>query len=128
MLSCLPGADSALTLVQGHGDAGLSAPLWIVTSGAVAVGAGTEAAVEPGAASVWGLGRVAALEHPDLWGGFARSARTAWTDAPSLRPPPFCEAADEDQVAVRGRPAYAAGLVRSRPRRRRGSGRPRSAS
>ncbi|MEU5637021.1 type I polyketide synthase, partial [Streptomyces rishiriensis] len=110
VLSCLPGVDSALALVQGHGDAGLSAPLWIVTSGAVAVGAGTEAAVEPGAASVWGLGRVAALEHPDAWGGLldlpARPDRRALAQAAAV-----LRAADEDQVAVRGAQAYARRLV-----------------
>ncbi|MFI9569755.1 SDR family NAD(P)-dependent oxidoreductase, partial [Streptomyces rishiriensis] len=110
VLSCLPGVDSALALVQGHGDAGLSAPLWIVTSGAVAVGAGTEAAVEPGAASVWGLGRVAALEHPDAWGGLldlpARPDRRALAQAAAV-----LRAADEDQVAVRGSQAYARRLV-----------------
>ncbi|WP_416071858.1 type I polyketide synthase, partial [Streptomyces sp. ID05-04B] len=110
VLSCLPGVDNALALVQGHGDAGLGARLWIVTSGAVAVGAGTEAAVEPGAASVWGLGRVAALEHPDVWGGLldlpARPDRRVLAQAAAV-----LEAADEDQVAVRGAQAYARRIV-----------------
>ncbi|MET9079394.1 type I polyketide synthase, partial [Streptomyces sp. NPDC004232] len=110
VLSCLPGVDRALALVQGHGDAGLTAPLWIVTSGAVAVGAGTEAAVEPGPASVWGLGRVAALEHPDVWGGLldlpARPDRRALARVAAV-----LVAGDEDQVAVRGTDAYARRLV-----------------
>ena len=47
---------------------GAGAPLWVLTRGAVAAGAG-EVPVSPAQAQVWGLGRVAALEHPDRWGG-----------------------------------------------------------
>jgi amino acid adenylation domain-containing protein len=50
--------------------AALGAPattrLWIVTRGAQAAG---EHAIDVLGASVWGLGRTIALEHPDLWGG-----------------------------------------------------------
>ncbi|MFJ3894655.1 type I polyketide synthase [Streptomyces sp. NPDC090083] len=110
VLSCLPGVDGAFALVQAHADAGLGARLWVVTSGAVAVGAGTEAAVEPDRASVWGLGRVAGLEHPDVWGGLldlpARPDRRALARAIAV-----LAAADEDQVAVRGTDAYARRLV-----------------
>ncbi|MET9498163.1 type I polyketide synthase [Streptomyces sp. NPDC006552] len=110
VLSCLPDVGSALTLVQAHADAALAAPLWLVTSGAVAVGGGTEAAVEPARAAVWGLGRVAALEHPDVWGGLldlpARPDRRTLARAATV-----LAAADEDQVAVRGADAYARRLV-----------------
>ncbi|WSD11653.1 SDR family NAD(P)-dependent oxidoreductase [Streptomyces hirsutus] len=110
VLSCLPDVDTALAVVQAHSDAGLTAPLWLVTSGAVAVGGGTEAAVEPGQASVWGLGRVAALERPDVWGGLldlpARPDRRALARAAAV-----LAAADEDQVAVRGGDAHARRLV-----------------
>ncbi|MEV7084280.1 acyltransferase domain-containing protein, partial [Streptomyces sp. NPDC093516] len=99
VLSCLPGVGAALAVVQAHGDAGLTAPLWLLTSGAVAVGGGTEAVVEPGAAAVWGLGRVAALEHPDRWGGLldlpARPDRRALARAAAV-----LAARTEDQVAV----------------------------
>ncbi|WP_308222737.1 type I polyketide synthase, partial [Frankia sp. AgPm24] len=44
------------------------APLWLVTRGAVSVGP-DEKLANPDAAAVWGLGRVAALEHPRRWGG-----------------------------------------------------------
>ncbi|CDR09745.1 Beta-ketoacyl synthase [Streptomyces iranensis] len=55
-------------LVQALGDAGLDAPLWCATTGAV----GTSAAEPVGSAAqaqIWGLGRVVALEHPERWGG-----------------------------------------------------------
>ncbi|MDX3692650.1 SDR family NAD(P)-dependent oxidoreductase [Streptomyces europaeiscabiei] len=110
VLSCLPGAQSALTLVQAYGDAAVAAPLWLVTSGAVAVGGGTEAAVDPRRAAVWGLGRVAALEHPDVWGGLldlpVRPDRRTLARTVAV-----LAAGDEDQVAVRGTDAYARRLT-----------------
>ena len=48
---------------------GIDAPLWCVTRGAVAVGARRPARRTPPRPLVWGFGRVAALEHPDRWGG-----------------------------------------------------------
>ncbi|MFF1374650.1 type I polyketide synthase [Streptomyces sp. NPDC058308] len=62
------GLSDTLTLVQGLLDAGLAAPLWCATRGAVSCGDG-DPVVAPAQAPVWGLGRVAALEHPELWGG-----------------------------------------------------------
>ncbi|WP_285516847.1 type I polyketide synthase, partial [Streptomyces sp. NBRC 14336] len=57
-----------LALVQALGDLGIAAPLWCATRGAVAVTA-AEPVLSPAQALVWGLGRVAALEHSDRWGG-----------------------------------------------------------
>ncbi|MFE9425685.1 type I polyketide synthase [Kitasatospora sp. NPDC006697] len=62
------GLAATLTLVQALGDAGLAAPLWCATAGAVAVGP-ADPPVRPVQAQTWGLGRVAALEHPERWGG-----------------------------------------------------------
>ncbi|NBD13836.1 SDR family NAD(P)-dependent oxidoreductase [Corallococcus silvisoli] len=63
----LRGCGSVLQLlrllVAGEG---VSPPrLWLGTCGAQVVGA-TRSPVEPAQASVWGLGRVLALEHPEL--------------------------------------------------------------
>ncbi|WP_411293693.1 type I polyketide synthase, partial [Streptomyces kunmingensis] len=64
-----PGAAGWLAdVVRALGEAAVTAPLWCVTSGAVTTGV-TDAAPDPELAAVWGLGRVAALEHPDRWGG-----------------------------------------------------------
>ncbi|MFI5833585.1 beta-ketoacyl synthase N-terminal-like domain-containing protein [Micromonospora sp. NPDC051300] len=57
-----------VALVRALTDAGVTAPLWCVTRGAVAVDVG-DPAPDPAVATVWGLGRVLALEHPRLWGG-----------------------------------------------------------
>ncbi|MFE9425686.1 type I polyketide synthase [Kitasatospora sp. NPDC006697] len=58
------GLAATLALLQALGDAGVAAPLWCATRGAVG-----EGALRPRQAQVWGLGRVAALEHPQRWGG-----------------------------------------------------------
>ncbi|MEU8952428.1 type I polyketide synthase, partial [Streptomyces sp. NPDC048489] len=101
-----------LTLVQALGDAGVTAPLWLLTRGAVTVGAPSEGVVDPAAAALWGFGRVAALEHPDRWGGLVdlparpdRRALAALADVVTDRA--------EDQVAVRGAAAYARRLTRA---------------
>ncbi|HEY4006509.1 MAG TPA: SDR family NAD(P)-dependent oxidoreductase [Pseudonocardia sp.] len=68
----LPGVPTGLAatvlLTQALLDAGLDAPLWSVTSGAVSIG-DNDPLTAPAQALVWGLGRVAALELPTRWGG-----------------------------------------------------------
>ncbi|RLL70608.1 type I polyketide synthase [Streptomyces sp. Z26] len=62
------GLAVTLALVQALGEVTFDAPLWCLTRGAVAAD-GEAAPYAPAQAAVWGLGRVAALEHPDRWGG-----------------------------------------------------------
>ncbi|MBT2229989.1 type I polyketide synthase [Nonomuraea sp. NEAU-A123] len=62
------GSVMTVTLVQALGDAEISAPLWALTSGAVAVEQAAEVR-SPSQAVVWGIGTVLALDHPDTWGG-----------------------------------------------------------
>ncbi|MDX3234011.1 SDR family NAD(P)-dependent oxidoreductase, partial [Streptomyces sp. ME19-01-6] len=72
-----------LAWFQALGELEVAARLWCVTRGAVSVGGGDEV-VSPGLGQVWGLGRVAALEAPEVWGGLvdvpepldARAARS----------------------------------------------------
>jgi acyl transferase domain-containing protein len=79
--------------------------LWCLTRGAVGTGADDPIA-RPAQAPVWGLGRVAGLEHPDRWGGLVdlpdRPDRldpaTAAALVATLAAPPDH---GEDQVAVR---------------------------
>ncbi|MER6416854.1 type I polyketide synthase [Streptomyces humidus] len=87
-------------LLQALGDHGSRARLWCVTSGAVATA--PDEAPDPEQAQVWGLGRVAALEHPDRWGGLVDLP--AHPDAAALAALCAClggEAGPEDQIAVR---------------------------
>ncbi|MFE1914542.1 type I polyketide synthase, partial [Streptomyces anandii] len=110
------GVVASAVLVQALGDAGVVAPLWCVTRGAVSTGRadrlGGDGVVQAG---VWGLGRVAALEHPGRWGGLV--------DLPQgdgvVEERVLGRLADvlaglggEDQVAVRASGVFARRLVR----------------
>ncbi|WP_342776383.1 type I polyketide synthase [Streptomyces armeniacus] len=105
------GVPATGTLVQALGDAGLTAPLWALTRGAVATGR-TDDAPDPAQAAVWGLGRVAALEHPDRWGGLIDLP--AELDRRTLaRLAAVLGGAGEDQVAVRPSGAFGRRLART---------------
>ncbi|MFD8424554.1 type I polyketide synthase [Streptomyces sp. NPDC059668] len=96
---------ASLTVVQALGDAGVTAPLWLLTHGAVSVGTPSEGVVDPARAALWGFGRVAALEHPDRWGGLVDLP--AHADRSTLASLAAVVAdAGEDQVAVRGAALY----------------------
>ncbi|MFE2376599.1 type I polyketide synthase, partial [Streptomyces sp. NPDC059398] len=111
------GLAATLALVQGLGDAGIGAPLWVATCGAVAAGPG-EAPTRPVQAQVWGLGRVVALEHPDRWGGLIDLPESLDERAAS-RLAGALAGCDENEMAVRS-----TGLLGRRLSRvsRRGSG------
>ncbi|GLZ53138.1 type I polyketide synthase [Actinomycetospora sp. NBRC 106378] len=108
------GLARTLVALQALGDAGVDAPLWCVTRTAVAA-ADDDPVTDPAGGAVWGLGRVAALEHPDRWGGLV--------DLPdelddrlltSLRAV-LAGPAGEDQLAVRRRGVLARRLEHARP-------------
>ncbi|MEV5481563.1 type I polyketide synthase [Streptomyces sioyaensis] len=101
------GALATLVLLQALHDADISTRLWTLTRGAVRSDP-EDAAPDPWQAQVWGLGRVAALEHPALWGGLI--------DLPAEGEPAGLAAvlsgtAGEDQVALRGDGARARRLA-----------------
>ncbi|MGM1065358.1 type I polyketide synthase, partial [Saccharothrix sp. Mg75] len=103
------GTAGALHLVQALGDLGVTAPLWCATRGAVTTG-DDDPVTSPAQQLVWGLGRVAALEHPDRWGGLV--------DLPpdlDLTALAGVLTGDEDQVALRGDGTHARRLVRTGP-------------
>jgi len=91
---------SVMSLVETVRDAvahALSARVWAVTRGAVAVGTGDPVAVSQ--APLWGAGRVAALEHPDTWGGLL-DLDPASDDVAGLEH--LLRGDAEDQIAIRG--------------------------
>ena len=90
--------DVVLALVQALGDADVTAPLWCLTRGAVAV---VGEAPDPRTAAVWGLGRVVALEHPDRWGGLADLPPDPGADSAPLLAAALGDSG-EDQLALRG--------------------------
>ncbi len=103
----IDAVTGAAVLVQALGDAGIDAPLWYLTSGAVALD--TDPAPEPAQAAVWGLGRVAALEHPGRWGGLIDLPPT-W-DAGTAEKLAAVLSGEEDQVAIRPSGVFARRLV-----------------
>ncbi|MFF9520717.1 type I polyketide synthase [Streptomyces achromogenes] len=98
-----PAATAAL--VQALGDADVTAPLWCLTRDAVAHG---PAAAVTGLdqAPVWGLGRVAALEHPDRWGGLADLPADPGPDTLARLAALLGDPGGEDQVVLRDTGAY----------------------
>ncbi|MEV4054638.1 SDR family NAD(P)-dependent oxidoreductase [Amycolatopsis sp. NPDC049688] len=103
------GPERTIDLHRTLGEAGIEAPLWCVTSGAVRV---TEAdpAPDPDQAAVWGLGRVAALEHPGRWGGLIDLSSTV--DPGRFR---ALLGGSEDQVALRAEGAFGRRLEHAPP-------------
>ncbi|MEV0882011.1 type I polyketide synthase, partial [Micromonospora echinofusca] len=105
------GLAANLLLVQAHtGRSGPAVPLWLATTGAVAVD--DEPVVHPTQATTWGLGLVAALEHPrhvggvvDLPAGPDEAAYAALVSA-------LVNVDGEDQLAVRQAGVHARRLVR----------------
>ncbi len=106
------GVAGTLLLAQALGDAGIDAPLWLLTSGAVATDSPS-----PAQAQIWGLGRVIGLEHPGRWGGLidlpaGLDARAAERLAAIL-----ATGGDEDQFAIRSSGVLVRRLVRAAPPR-----------
>src|SRR5262249_15426879 len=55
-------------VVQARGRAEIPPRIWAVTRNSVSI-APEDAPIEVAAAALWGLGRTATLEHPQIWGG-----------------------------------------------------------
>ncbi|MFJ4653377.1 type I polyketide synthase [Nocardia sp. NPDC088792] len=109
------GLALTVALLQALSDAGWTAPLWCVTAGAVTTGA-ADPLNAPRQAMVWGTGLVAALEHPQRWGGLLDLPAEP-DDLARLR---FGAAlsgagdvAGEDQLALRPGGLFARRLVRA---------------
>ncbi|WP_190181873.1 type I polyketide synthase, partial [Streptomyces naganishii] len=109
---------STAVLVQALGDAGVVAPLWCVTRGAVSTGV-SDPVRDADLAAVWGLGRVAALEYPERWGGLVDLPEVV-DDQVLSRLAGVLNAAGspaggrvEDQVAVRSSGVFGRRLLRA---------------
>ncbi|MGX1914755.1 SDR family NAD(P)-dependent oxidoreductase, partial [Streptomyces phaeochromogenes] len=114
------GLTSTVTLLQALDETEAEGPLWTLTRGAVAVGE-ADGAPSASPAQMWALGRVAALEHPALWGGLIDLPETAddgaWGQATAV-----LADRDEDQVAVRGDGTWGRRVERTRPHAARHGG------
>ncbi|MGW2368066.1 type I polyketide synthase [Streptomyces sp. NPDC001667] len=105
LLALTAPVTTTAALVQALADTQGTARLWSVTREAVA-----HEPTEPLAgfrqAAVWGLGRVAALEHPDLWGGLADLPEALEPHLLARLATLLTAAGDEDQIVVRASGAY----------------------
>ena len=107
------GLAATVGLVQALGDAGINAPLWVATSAAVAVGPGEEEVVGSLVqAGLWGLGRVAALEYPQRWGGLV-DLPVVLDERAGGRLCSVLAGCGEDQLAIRPAGVYARRLRRA---------------
>ncbi|MEU4565130.1 type I polyketide synthase [Micromonospora sp. NPDC023956] len=106
------GFAGTVTLTQALGDAGVRAPLWCLTRGAVSTDTG-DPLPHPVQQLAWGFGRVAALEHPDRWGGLL-DLPDEWDDVAGRRLVRVLAGSDgEDQVALRRAGTFARRLLRA---------------
>ncbi|ALO10687.1 Type I polyketide synthase PikAI [Streptomyces venezuelae] len=112
VVSLLDGLVPQVAWVQALGDAGIKAPLWSVTQGAVSVGR-LDTPADPDRAMLWGLGRVVALEHPERWAGLVDLP--AQPDAAALAHlvTALSGATGEDQIAIRTTGLHARRLARA---------------
>ncbi|MFE9181867.1 type I polyketide synthase [Micromonospora haikouensis] len=117
------GTAATLALAQALHDAGASATLWCVTRGAVGTGDG-DAVRSAAQGGLWGLGRVAGLELPQLrvglldlpaTGADVDPAGSAGRVDPARLAAALTAAGDEDQLAVRPTGVYARRLTRAVP-------------
>ncbi|GAA2724363.1 SDR family NAD(P)-dependent oxidoreductase [Actinocorallia aurantiaca] len=102
---------ASVTLFQALEDAGIDAPLWSLTRGAVAVDP-AEDVPHPEQALLWGFGAIASAESPERWGGLIDVPEEPdWAAVAALLTGP----GGEEELAVRASGSFARRLVRSRP-------------
>ncbi|WP_228566899.1 type I polyketide synthase [Nocardia sp. SYP-A9097] len=100
-----------LRLVQAAGDIGADLRLWCVTTGAA-----QDLPPVPEQEQIWGFGRVAALEHPRVWGGLIDLPEVLDDTAGRLLAAVIGGGlGEEDQVAIRPSGLYGRRLVRAVP-------------
>ncbi|MFV6029064.1 type I polyketide synthase [Streptomyces sp. NPDC056264] len=108
----LPGTvTDTVTLLRTLDDAGVDAPVWTLTRGAVST-SDDDPTHDPAAALMWGMGRVAALEQPRRWGGLIDLPAVPDADTDDLVCRVVAATECEDQVAIRP-----AGVLARRVRR-----------
>nr|BAO66543.1 type I polyketide synthase [Streptomyces sp. MJ635-86F5] len=105
------GTAATLALVQAMADTAPGAPLWCVTSGAVAVD-GTRDLTAPFQTALWGAAAALALDHPDFWGGMIDIPDDLDTAAADRLCGVLTGGTAEDQLAL-GTRLYGRRLVRA---------------
>ncbi|MGW0653394.1 type I polyketide synthase [Streptomyces umbrinus] len=108
------GTTATAQLVRTLADAGITAPLWCVTSHAVSVDR-HEREPDPDQAFLWGVGTVLSLDQPDGWGGTVDLADGADDLAIRRLCAALAGADNEDAVAIRPSGCFVRRIVRARP-------------
>ncbi|MFI2511764.1 type I polyketide synthase [Streptomyces sp. NPDC018972] len=106
------GLTATLLLVQAVADLTAGTRLWCLTRGAVAVD-DEPAPRDAEQARLWGLGRVAALELPDRWGGLVDLPHQLGADDAGRLRQALTNAAHEDQLALRATGTLVRRMVRA---------------
>ncbi|MFF3129446.1 type I polyketide synthase [Streptomyces sp. NPDC057908] len=100
--SVLPsGSFAVLALLRAMTWLELESPLWCATRTAVSVRR-SDVLARPVQAQTWGLGRVASLEHPKVWGGLVDLPEEVDARALNRLVAALAGTDGEDQLAVRG--------------------------
>ncbi|MFE1328749.1 SDR family NAD(P)-dependent oxidoreductase [Streptomyces sp. NPDC058741] len=99
-------------LLQAVGDAKVDVPVWCATRGAVSVHRG-DVLRTPLQAMCWGLGRIAAMEYPQRWGGLLDLPETLDTRAARRLVVALSGSLEEDHLAVRPSGLFARRLIRA---------------
>ncbi|WP_435613584.1 type I polyketide synthase [Streptomyces sp. bgisy159] len=99
-------------LLQAVGDARVDGPVWCATRGAVSVHRG-DVLRTPLQAMCWGLGRIAAMEYPQRWGGLIDLPETLDGRAARRLVAALSGTLEEDHLAVRPSGLFARRLVRA---------------
>ncbi|MDR3662956.1 MAG: SDR family NAD(P)-dependent oxidoreductase [Mycobacterium sp.] len=97
-------------LFRAAAAADLRAPIWMITLGAQRV-TDTDT-VAPEQTSLWGFGRSAALEYPQVWGGLADLADGTSDEWSRLITQVIAAPRGEDQIALRAEGVHVPRLVR----------------
>jgi thioester reductase-like protein len=102
------GVESVLRLVQDVLRSEHQPKFWLVTEQAISI---NDSPINPAQTPLWGLGKVLAVEHPQLWGGLMD-----WSGATAeLLLAEIVNASGEDHIALRGEQRYVGRLVRCAP-------------
>ncbi|MFJ1805557.1 MULTISPECIES: SDR family NAD(P)-dependent oxidoreductase [unclassified Streptomyces] len=111
------GLASSLALTQALGDLESEAPVWYATTEAVSTGPASTGADDPAPrpeqAQVWGLVRIAALEHPERPGGLIDLPHRPDEASAERLAAVLTTPGEEDQLAVRPSGVYARRLERA---------------
>ncbi|MDT5139090.1 MAG: hypothetical protein QOD58_3352, partial [Mycobacterium sp.] len=97
-------------LFRAAAAAELRSPIWLITRGAQRVTGADN--VSPVQSCLWGFGRAASLEHPQVWGGLVDLAAGGVDEWSQLIDQVATAPRGEDQVALRDHAAYVPRLAR----------------